>query len=122
MIRSRAAAVIIVTFFLCFLSVASKAEGLPAIPDRLVVLTFDDGCKSHCSFVAPLLKRYGFGATFFISEAFMANSKSYMSWEEVHKLHEEGFEIGNHTRRHLPYSLRSKKEFLADLEHCEFRC
>ena len=40
-------------------------DGLP-IPDRLVVLTFDDGVKSQLTFAAPLLARYGFGATFYI--------------------------------------------------------
>ena len=34
------------------------------IPDKTVVLTFDDGCLSHFDFVAPLLKKHGFGATF----------------------------------------------------------
>lgn len=29
-----------------------------AIPDRLVVLTFDDAVKSHYTTVAPLLARY----------------------------------------------------------------
>ena len=32
------------------------------IPDKLVVLTFDDGCKSQATFVGPLLKSYGFGS------------------------------------------------------------
>ena len=36
------------------------------IPDRLVVFTFDDGTRSNGEFVAPLLARYGFGATFYI--------------------------------------------------------
>ena len=34
------------------------------IPAKLVVLTLDDAVKSHRSFVAPLLKELGFGATF----------------------------------------------------------
>ena len=29
-----------------------------------VVLTFDDSVASQATFVAPLLKKYGFGATF----------------------------------------------------------
>jgi len=33
-----------------------------AIPDRLVVLTFDDSAKSHYTAVRPLLKEYEFGA------------------------------------------------------------
>ena len=41
-----------------------------AIPDRLVVLTFDDSSQSHYTVVRPILKQYGFGATFFITEGF----------------------------------------------------
>ena len=38
------------------------------IPDKLVVLTFDDSVKSHFTVVRPMLRRYGFKATFFITE------------------------------------------------------
>lgn len=80
----------------------SKVETLQPIPDRLVVLTFDDGNKSDYTYVAPLLKHYGFGATFFITEGlgFLNNKDHYVTWEEVRALHEEGFEIGNHTQHH----------------------
>ena len=33
------------------------------IPNGLVALTFDDGNKSDFTYVAPLLKQYGFGAS-----------------------------------------------------------
>ena len=36
------------------------------IPERLVVLTFDDGCISHATHVAPLLEEHRFGATFYV--------------------------------------------------------
>jgi peptidoglycan/xylan/chitin deacetylase (PgdA/CDA1 family) len=73
------------------------------IPDKLVVLTFDDSAKSHATIAAPLLQRYGFGATFFITEGFdfRDNKQDYMTWDEIRGLHEAGFEIGNHTRDHL---------------------
>ena len=47
-----------------FLLSRLSALGAPAqaIPDKLVVLTFDDAVKSHRTFVAPLLKELGFGA------------------------------------------------------------
>ena len=81
---------------------AFQGQDLQPIPNRLVVLTFDDGNKSDTTHVAPLLKRYGFGATFFITEGlnFLENKAHYVTWKEVRELHEAGFEIGNHTRRH----------------------
>ena len=36
--------------------------------EQLVVLTFDDGVKNHLTFVAPLLKKLSFGATFYVSD------------------------------------------------------
>lgn len=52
------------------LSLLCNAQVLEPIPDKLVVLTFDDSKASHYTVVRPLLKKYGFGATFFITEGF----------------------------------------------------
>jgi len=81
----------------------ARAPKLKPIPDKLVVLTFDDSVASHYAVVRPLLKRYGFGATFFITEgfSFRTNKKDYMTWEQIAGLHRDGFEIGNHTRDHM---------------------
>ncbi len=87
------------------------------VPDRLVVLTFDDGAKSDAEFVAPLLKQHGFGATFFITEGltFLSNKTSRLTWNEVRGLHEDGFEIGNHTKNHAGVDRQSPEEFRADV-------
>ena len=42
----------------------SETDALEPNPDRIVVLTFDDSVANHATFVAPLLKKHGFGATF----------------------------------------------------------
>jgi len=75
---------------------------LKPIPDKLVVLTFDDACLSHATFVAPLLKKYGFGATFYITMFGRAtlDKTQYMSWEQVKGLDDMGFEVGNHSWGH----------------------
>ncbi len=73
------------------------------IPDKLVVLTFDDSVRSHFTVVRPILLDYEFGATFFITEGFdfKPNKQDYMTWEQIAQLHRDGFEIGNHTRGHM---------------------
>ncbi len=94
------------------------------IPDKLVVLTFDDGCKSQSTYVVPILKHYGFGATFYITEGlgFLKNKEAYMTWEEVQGLHNDGFEIGNHTQHHRNVTQQPEEELKNDLQHIDARC
>ena len=72
--------------------------------DKVVVLTFDDAVKSHRTFVAPLLKELGFGATFFVTHRWMADAANFMTWEEIADIHRMGFEIGNHSWTHGTFS------------------
>lgn len=100
------------------------APALEPVPDKLVVLTFDDSVASHHSVVRPLLKRYGFGATFFITEgfSFRTNKQDYMTWEQIRQLHDDGFEIGNHTRDHLSVSTRTLGQLREQIEAINARC
>ena len=59
---------ILQTLFACL--TALPAFALEPIPDKLVVLTFDDSVKSHFTVVREALLKYRFGATFFITEGF----------------------------------------------------
>jgi peptidoglycan/xylan/chitin deacetylase (PgdA/CDA1 family) len=95
-----------ISFIVCLFLSAFAPRVSPAVepvPDKLVVMTFDDSVKSHFTVARPVLKKYGFGATFFITEGFTfkTNKDDYMTWEQIRTLHEDGFEIGNHTRDHL---------------------
>jgi len=72
--------------------------------DKVLVLTFDDAVKSHRTFVAPFLKELGFGATFFVTHRWMADTANFMSWEEIAEIHRMGFEIGNHSWTHANFS------------------
>jgi hypothetical protein len=75
--RPLATLVAAISLFLFFRSVMPAA---PAVPDKLIVLTFDDSSASHYAVARPVLKRYGFGATFFITEGFTfpTNKKDYL--------------------------------------------
>src|SRR3954453_20961108 len=83
-------------------ALVSPARALEPVPDRLVVLTFDDSSESHVTVARPLLKRLGFGATFFVTEGFdfRDSKRDSMTWEKVAQFHRDGFEIGNHTLDH----------------------
>jgi peptidoglycan/xylan/chitin deacetylase (PgdA/CDA1 family) len=95
------------------------------VPDRLVVLTFDDAALSHATYVAPLLRRYGFGATFFVCEfrePSFADKTKYLSWEQIKDLQGQGFEIGSHTLTHRHVNKLSAAQVGAELDSIEARC
>ena len=108
------------------LAACSNQNGVAAdpIPEKLVVLTFDDSAKSHFTVVRPLLLNYGFSATFFITEGFdfKENKRDYMTWDEIAQLHQDGFEIGNHTRDHLGISDKNLEKLTEQLEGINQRC
>jgi len=91
------------------------------------------------TFVAPLLKKHGFGATFYICEfewlgldprfpgkpdrdSFREDKRQYMTWEQIRELDASGFEVGNHTGSHALMKDLPREKMLDDVEQIERRC
>ena len=92
------------------------------VPDHVVVLTFDDAVASHATHVAPVLKKYGFGATFFVTEFVdppFADTSLYMTWAQIRALNQAGFEIGNHTAHHTHVDRETPAQLVDDLRYIE---
>ena len=75
-------------------------EGGP-LPDKPIVLTFDDGYQDHYTNAYPILHQYGFRATFFIITDFVDQQRSaYVTWDQLKEMSQGGMEIAAHTRDH----------------------
>jgi peptidoglycan/xylan/chitin deacetylase (PgdA/CDA1 family) len=98
----------------------SSAKLLP-IPDRLVVLTVDDGTKTDITEVAPVLKRYHFGASFYITEGLreIRGTDGALTWDDIRNLNADGFEIGNHTMNHLDMTKLSREQIEKEIQGIE---
>lgn len=112
------------------------------IPERMVLLTFDDARKSTWSIVYPLLKKYKFSATVFMvpglvrgSECLMPNLEDvwngresldvfrnidtaehpFISWQEAEEMHDSGIiDFQFHSLYHRKIPVASKiKDFMA---------
>jgi peptidoglycan/xylan/chitin deacetylase (PgdA/CDA1 family) len=71
------------------------------LPEKPVVLTFDDGYRDNYEVAFPLLKKYGFTATFFAITDFVDwGYERYVTWEQLREMQEAGMEIGAHSRDH----------------------
>jgi peptidoglycan/xylan/chitin deacetylase (PgdA/CDA1 family) len=70
-----------------------------AYPDRCAALTFDDGCDTDVTVAAPLLRRLGFPASFFVNPA-RVGSPGRASWPQLRALADQGFRVGSHGLDH----------------------
>jgi peptidoglycan/xylan/chitin deacetylase (PgdA/CDA1 family) len=84
---------------------AQHLQAATAVPDKQIVLTFDDAMKSHRTFVAPFLRELGFGGTFFITHRWMEDEEHFLTWPEIAEIHRMGFEVGNHSWTHANFAV-----------------
>ncbi|MGE5606091.1 MAG: polysaccharide deacetylase family protein [Bacteroidota bacterium] len=81
------------------------------LPEKPVVLTFDDGHKSHYTTVFPLLKKFGYRATFFVyTDVIAEKSEKQLTWDELRTMSREGMDIQSHTKSHPRLTQAKKNE------------
>jgi len=72
------------------------------LPEKCASITVDDGYDTFLSGATPLLKRYGYPATLFVSTS-MVGHAGYLGWNDLRRLAAERIEIGNHSHEHHYY-------------------
>lgn len=73
-------------------------DGAP-IPEKAVVLTFDDGYVSYYTNALPLLKKYKWPGTLFVITG-SVGKQGMVTWDQVREAAAQGTEIGSHTINH----------------------
>lgn len=108
--------------------------GEQPIPERTVVITFDDGYADTIEQAAPVLERYGLVATTFVTTGWLADAGQHaagrpldrtLTESQVRALAAQGIEIGAHSHSHshldqltvtdLRHELRDSRAILEDV-------
>ena len=109
--------------------------------ERQAVISFDDGYKAVLEVAFPILEKYGFTGTLFVVTDLVGKREPLswpgiehwlqsphrpelepLSWEELRRLADAGWEIGSHTRTH-PHLPELDGDTLADeLQSSKARC
>ena len=74
-------------------------SGKTALPDKPIVLTFDDGYADNYSNALPIMQQYGMKGTVFMI-AGMVGEPDFLDWSQLQELKKENTEIGSHTVNH----------------------
>jgi peptidoglycan/xylan/chitin deacetylase (PgdA/CDA1 family) len=78
------------------------------LPSKPVMITFDDGWRNQYTHALPLLRKYGFKATFFLNpQPITREYRAYMTREMVETLAKEGHDIESHTWKHSRLTRKS---------------
>lgn len=81
-----------------------------------VVITFDDGHRSHYTHALPLLEKYQAKAVFFITTDFVEKDPRFCSWEELQALHKQGMSVQAHGHTHGFFANMDNEQALAELK------
>jgi peptidoglycan/xylan/chitin deacetylase (PgdA/CDA1 family) len=76
------------------------ALGWP-LPDKPIILTFDDGYRDIFDNAFPILAEHGFVGTFYlVTYPIDEGHPEYLTWDQVKAMHDGGMEFGAHSYTH----------------------
>ena len=86
-----------------------------SLPEKPVMLTFDDTRLEHYNVAMGELNKYGFKGVFFIMTVSL-NRPGYMSKEQVKQLADDGHVIGLHTWNHKNVKTFAEEDWVTQIE------
>ncbi len=80
---------------------AYALSGHTTLPEKPVIISFDDGYRDNYENAFPVLRKYGYTGIFFLfTQVIDWYHENYITWEMVEEMHQAGMEFGSHSYRH----------------------
>lgn len=86
------------------------------IPEKSVVITFDDGYMDNYTNAFPILKEFNMNATIFVISDYLTRGEPYLTPKEVKEMSDYGIDIESHTVSHVKLSTLSYEDQLKELK------
>ena len=89
-------------------------KGQKGLPEKVVIITIDDGQIGCYTDAYPVLQKYQVPATIFIVNE-LVGTKDYFSWEQAKEMYDTGLvKIHCHGYQHSEYSSVGKEKLISD--------
>ena len=91
--------------------VATQSQIGAKLPERSIILTFDDGFADFYTEALPVLRQYGFAATLYVATGFINGTSRWLydegeanrpmlTWDQLSEISASGIECGGHSHSH----------------------
>ena len=110
--------------------IQARTQGESSLPERPIVLTFDDGFADFFTQALPVLQEFSFPATLYIVTACIGGTSRWLqhegeadrlilSWEQIATISAAGIECGGHTQTHPQLDTLSRAQARKEIVQCK---
>lgn len=85
------------------------------LPDKPIMITFDDGYLDNYTNAYPIMKKYDFTATIFIVTNLIGQDIRFMTWDQIREMQQYGIVFGSHTANHKSLTSLTKEQVITEL-------
>ncbi|HEX2910690.1 MAG TPA: polysaccharide deacetylase family protein [Chloroflexia bacterium] len=100
------------------------------LPAKPLLITFDDGFADFYFKALPVLQKYNFNATLYVSTAYVGGTSTWLypegegqrqmlGWEQLEEIVRAGIECGGHSHRHLQLDILPAQVVRDEVKTCK---
>lgn len=90
------------------------------LPDKAVIVSFDDGFRTVYENAAPIMKKYGIHGNIYLPTQYIGKDDHFMTWNMVKELSENSFfEMQAHTHTHVDIRRLNEKSLQEEINQSD---